>query len=191
MSFGTTISLAIAGVLAAGPAVEAPAELTIESHGTRAIVTARPLLDPAGALLTVSVDSGTRSGSWEYRNLYLDEESGAPAAEILEASRRDYLFVRAYSGGASCCWTLLVYDLAELRPVGQQLASQSPIELVRGKHGCEVGAVAVPIDRRGPTGNSRSPPALYCFDGRKFSRMATEVPAPFQAEGGSRTPPPQ
>jgi hypothetical protein len=186
---------AAAGLLAAAAAAGAPAGFTVESNGTTATVTARPPTDPAGADLTVSVSSAARSASWEYRNLFLDQESGAPPAEILQTNQRDYLFVLAYTGGASCCWTLMVYDLAELQPVrGQQLASRSPIELVHDKDGCKVGAVATPFDPREGAGPSRTNAALYCFDGGKFSRKDTTVTAPVPTAplpepSGAKAPP--
>ncbi len=180
------ILAAAAGLLAAGGAAGAPAGFTVESRGTRATVSARPVGDPAGGLLEVSVESGSRSASWEYRNLFLDAGSGAPAAEILMRSGRDYLFVRAYSGTAGCCWTMLVFDLAELRPLGAQLASRSSIELVRDRYGCEIGAIDIPAGRPGPADSSRGAGTFHCFDGQIFREERTGVSTPSQGTGGGQ-----
>jgi hypothetical protein len=165
--------LAAGGLLVAVDVAARPTEhLAVERNGARVDISALAFErdDPEGRIV-VSVAAGGRKARWTYRDLWLDpEEMDAPVADILPVGQRDYLLIRAYTGDDACCWTLLVFDLSRLRPLGRQLRSQSAIELVQDEPGCALAATATPVGPEGPSIEPPGPPVLYCFDGRRFSR---------------------
>lgn len=103
-----------------------------------------------------------------YKPKWLDpEETGVPVAEIFPTFHRDFLFIHKSSGGASCCWSLLVFDLKELKPLGEEAPSSAPIKLEAGRPGCALGADITPT----ASGPSRpTHPSFYCFDGTTFAK---------------------
>jgi len=134
-------------------------------------------------VLKVSAELGARSAEWQYRNLVLDPElTGSPVADIVSTAAGHLLVVHAYTGGAGCCWLLLLFDLRQLRPLGQPLASRLPIEVVKDERGCELGALASPQPppppppppggvKRKTTPRVKPPPPpelFHCFDGSAF-----------------------
>ena len=147
----------------------------VEKGGTRATITASPFdgREPAG-FVEVAITSQGRTGKWKYGQTWLDpEKTGIPVAEIYSAGDRDFLFVHTYSGGASCCWSLLAFDLRDVKPLTRQVGSASPIKLVRDAAGCELGAAITPTT----SDRSRDPrSSFYCFDGKKLSKMSSGAP---------------
>ncbi len=149
-------------LLTAGPAVDAAERngLVLQDGAARAEL----VVQDSG--LSVALTVGRKSGSWKYDGLTLDpEETGAPAAAYTKAGGTHLLVVRAYSGGARCCWSLLAFDVARAKALGSVLESQSPIALVKGRKECAIAAIAEPVDRERGLPSQRR---LHCFDGRRF-----------------------
>jgi hypothetical protein len=154
---------------------KAEENVTVEKGGTRATITASPIgtRDPEG-FVEVAITSPGRTGKWKYDQTWLDpEETGIPVAQIFSAGNRDFLFVHTYSGGASCCWSLLAFDLRDVKPLTKQVASASPINLVTEAPGCELGAAITPATSD-HSRHQRS--SFYCFDGKKLSKMSSGAP---------------
>lgn len=129
--------------------------------------------DQGTQLLQVTVTSGGQSASWKYNDLSLDpERTGKANAEIAQGRGSKYLFVHAYSGGASCCWSLLVFNLDKLQPLGSVLDSQSPIKLAKGVGACAVGAYSEPVSADGGEGGA-SGRQFSCFDGKGFVKAGS------------------
>jgi hypothetical protein len=122
----------------------------------------------AGKDLHIKATRDGRTAMWRYSGLELDAEPGAVRAEIRELKGAPFLFVHAYSGGASCCWSLLVFDLAQLKPLGEMLPSNGSIVLRRKVAAC--GLQAEYWLRKDPPGPEDK--ALRCFDGTIFRKMA-------------------
>lgn len=161
-------------LVAAALALAPPAPLVVEKGDARATITASRWSPDDPGELKVEVEVAERTREWSYAATWLDPEAtGVAPAEILSAGGRDYLFVHTYSGGARCCWALLVFDLARREALGSLLPSESPIALQVGQGKCAVRATAT------PTGGTPSAPAreaAYCFDGRRFTKKRRHAP---------------
>lgn len=147
--------------------------LVLERAGTRAtvrevervafFVDERPVLARA---VEVTLARRGKTATWRWEEGGLDpEQTGWPRAEVRETRGGPFLFVRTYSGGAHCCWGLLVFDLRRLESRGLQLASARSIELAKGPRACPLRAVGAFLPAKG------GPPqrGRRCFAGGRFA----------------------
>jgi len=152
-------ALLVGWLLGAGPS-PAAGPLVVTQGDTRAEIA------EGERGLSITLTAGARQARWTYDGLSLDpEETGATDAELVRAGARRLLLVRAYSGGAHCCWSLLAFDVAQRKALGSVLESQRPIELVEGGADCALAAIAEPVDREAGLPAERT---LYCFQRGRF-----------------------
>lgn len=120
--------------------------------------------------LNIEINNANDRKKWELP-YELNAESWLPNSQpvmLLQTEGGNFLFVHGYSGGASCCWTLLVFNLDELSYSGNTAASTSPIEFDDSmKNICktEIGAWITPD---GVTQRAQLKSIYYCFDNGKF-----------------------
>ncbi|WP_157572648.1 hypothetical protein [Nevskia soli] len=172
--FAAVVMGAMMAVMAlAGAPVWAGSDAGVElvDGATKVSIAVKGDAHQGGEALRVAVVSDGRSAEWSYDNVWLDpERTGKLGAEIAGTSRGKVLLVHAYSGGAACCWSLLAFDLGRLKPLGESVPSQGSIEILKGKHGCALGASSVPVATGGPGhGGERT---FYCFDGERFVKSS-------------------
>lgn len=161
------VVMAVMTLTGAAPWGELDAGVELVDGTTKVSVAVKGDAHQGGEALRVAVVSDGRSAEWSYDNVWLDpERAGKLSAEIAGTSRGKVLLVHAYSGGAACCWSLLAFDLSQLKPLGEFVPSQSSIEILKGKHGCALGASSVPVATGGPGHGAGR--AFYCFDGERF-----------------------
>jgi hypothetical protein len=147
-------------VLAAGRALAEGGPIVVEDGNARAEITSE------AAALVVRLAVGERRAEWRYEDLSLDPEAtDLPPAEYVQGGGGRLLLVRAYSGGAHCCWSLLAFDTGRLVALGPVLEGQSPIERAAGRKTCRLAAVTEPVERKK---GQPTPRTLFCFDGERF-----------------------
>jgi hypothetical protein len=150
----------VAALLAVGRAAAEDRQVVMEDGAARAELT------EGAQALTVVLRVGEKHAEWKYDGFTLDpEDTGAPPAKYVDGAGGRLLLVKAYSGGAHCCWVLLAFDTKRLKALGQVLEGQSPIELLAPQKACPTAATAEPVDRRNGKPTARK---LYCFTGRAF-----------------------
>ena len=118
--------------------------------------------------MRIRVIGGQHDRRWRYRDFWLDQET-KKSVELGQVEQDRYLFVHTYSGGASCCWSLLVFDLTKGKALGELLKGYSGIDMEKGSGNCPVAAVTVP-ELPEYSATNAGKPFKYCFDGVRFSR---------------------
>jgi len=138
--------------------------VVLEHGGTQVRVWETLNRDDEFKTLHIKATRDGRSAAWRYGDSGLDPEPHAVPAEIREVRGVPFLFVHDYSGGASCCWSLLVFDLAQLKPLGELLSSSASIDLRRKEAACGLEAEYYLV--RSPTRRR-----VRCFDGTAFRKV--------------------
>jgi hypothetical protein len=170
--FAAVAMVAVMTLTGAAARAEPDESVELVDGATKVSIAVKGDAHQGGEALWVAVVSDGRSAEWSYDNVWLDpERTGKLSAEIAGSSRGKVLLVHAYSGGAACCWSLLAFDLSRLKPPGEFVPSQSSINIMKGEHGCALGASSVPVATGGPGhGGGR---AFYCFDGERFVKSSS------------------
>lgn len=104
----------------------------------------------------------------EHKGLSLTPESELSKLMIISNSDSSFLFVKSYSGGAHCCWSLLVYDLNKKIFIGEMLRSYSSISLNKVDEDCLVRAKISPSDIPSQIEPQLYPVIFFCFDSGVF-----------------------
>lgn len=119
--------------------------------------------------LTVEIENPGKKKKWEFQGSSIAAE-GWDATSWPVVIYGKYLFIQKYSGGASCCWSMLAFDLDRLKYLGDSVASQTTIDYdYRTKYAdssCHMGIWGTEI-----TSSYDRPLAeriQYCFNGKKF-----------------------
>jgi hypothetical protein len=200
---GRVGSFAAGLLLATTSAAEERAHLVLAQEGVRAEIAEVAGRRARSRAVEVTLTSGGQTTSWRYEDTWLDPAAtDAPVAELAPAGARTLLLVRAYSGGAACCWFLLAFDIEGRAALGRQADSLSAIRIARGEHRCALGAAAVPprpACSLQAGGNCKA--AFLCFDGVRFRELPGVTPSldgpapgrssPWRVGAGSTARPPE
>ncbi len=167
----------LASIVLAGVICRVSADQPILVEGGGAKISIDTSSDPSSQRdrLRISAMFGDESKEWRYDDLTVDpEKTGFAIAEIHKVKHDSFLFVHAYSGGASCCWSLLVFNLSARKPIGELLPSSSPIKIVTRGQQCKVGAVSYPIVDAAEQKAAIPRRSWSCFDGTHFKRSSAD-----------------